>query len=108
MFLLGRDVYLGKLPEFHEECEIPFRVPRGNVRYLWKHCSVKGPNLAWRGYFHGFSRDVVGSLGFLSLRGDLGDMLVFPQGSQISFGVTRGTSGFLLRCCRDEQGLISS
>ena len=38
----------------------------------------------------------------LELRGDLGDPLVFPQGSHISFGVVRGTWGFLSRCCRDE------
>ena len=28
-----------------------------------------------------------------------------PHGSQISFGVARGTSGFLMHRCRDEYGL---
>ena len=36
----------------------------------------------------------------LELHGDLGDPLVFPQGSQIPFQIARGTSGFLSRCCR--------
>ena len=38
----------------------------------------------------------------LKLCGDLGDPLVFPQGSQIYFRVARGTSGFLLHHCMDE------
>ena len=33
---------------------------------------------------------------------DLGDPLVSPQGSQIPFGVARGTLGYLGHCCRDE------
>ena len=31
-----------------------------------------------------------------------GGPLVSPQGRQISFGVARGTSGFLVHRCRDE------
>ena len=38
----------------------------------------------------------------LELHVDLGDPLVSPQGSQISFGVGRGTSGLLVHHCRDE------
>ena len=38
----------------------------------------------------------------LELRVDLGDLLVSPQGSQISFGVARCTSGFQVNRCRDE------
>ena len=38
----------------------------------------------------------------VELHGDLRDPLVFPQGSQISFRVARGTSGFVSRHCRDE------
>ena len=30
---------------------------------------------------------------------------MYPQVSQISFGVARGTSGFLMHRCRDEYGL---
>ena len=42
-FLSSADGYLGNLLEFHEVCQVPFRVPRGNVGFLSKHCSVKGP-----------------------------------------------------------------
>ena len=38
----------------------------------------------------------------LELRGDLGDPLVFYQGSQVCFRVARGTSGLLSHHCRDE------
>ena len=38
----------------------------------------------------------------VELHGDLRDPLVFPQGSQISFRVVRGTSEFVSRHCRDE------
>ena len=38
----------------------------------------------------------------LELRVDLGDLLVSPQGSQISFGIVRGTLGFLAHPCMDE------
>ena len=37
----------------------------------------------------------------LELCVDLGDLLVSPQGSQISFGFVIGTSGFLMHCSRD-------
>ena len=39
------DGYLGKLLEFPKACQVPFRVPIGNVDFLWKCCSVKGPVL---------------------------------------------------------------
>ena len=38
----------------------------------------------------------------VELHGDLRGPLVFPQGSQISFRVVRGTSEFVSRHCRDE------
>ena len=44
----------------------------------------------------------------LELRVDLGDALQSLQGSQISFGVARGTSGFLEQRCRVEYLLILS
>ena len=45
--------------------------------FFWRHCSGKGTQLALRGESHGFSRVVVGSLGFFSsLNGDLRDALV--------------------------------
>ena len=59
-------MYLGKLLRFYKGCQVPFRVPRRNMGFLGKRCSVKGPHLAWRGEFRGFCGIIVGSLGFLS------------------------------------------
>ena len=40
------DVYLRVLPELHQGCQVPFRVSGGNVGFLSRHCSGKGPHLA--------------------------------------------------------------
>ena len=40
--------------------------PKGNVVFLWKCCSIKGPPQACRGEFLSFHRVAAGSLGFLS------------------------------------------
>ena len=32
----------GEISEFPKACQVPFRVPRVNVGFLWKWCSVKG------------------------------------------------------------------
>ena len=69
---------------------------------LWKHCSIKGPPQAFRGKFRSLRGVVAGSLGFLSSCVSTCGLLVSPQGSQISFGVVRGTSGFLVHRCRNE------
>ena len=55
-----------RLLGFHKGCHVPFLLPRGNVGFLRKHCSIKGPHLAWRGEFHGFCGVVVGSSRLLS------------------------------------------
>ena len=65
-FLSSGHRYLGKLLGFQKGCQVPFPVPRGNVRFLGKHCSIKRPHLVWMGEFRGFCGIVVGSLGFLS------------------------------------------
>ena len=44
----------------------------------------------------------------LELHVDLGEPLMSPQGSQISFGIARGTLGLLAHHCRNEYGLILS
>ena len=44
----------------------------------------------------------------LELHVNLGDPLVFTQGSHISFGVAKGTLGFLALCYMNEYGLIFS
>ena len=65
-FLWSGDGYLWRLLGFHKGCQVPFLLPRGKVGFLRKHCSIKGPHLAWRGEFHGFCGVVVGSSWLLS------------------------------------------
>ena len=50
--------------------------------FLLRHCSGKGPQLAWRGEPPGFSRVAVGFL--TRYDGDLRDPLVGPQGGSVS------------------------
>ena len=88
-------MYLSGLPKLHKGCQIHFCVSRGNLVFLSRHYSGKGPHLALRGK-SGFSRVAAGSLGFLSsCERDLMDLLVLPPRSQVSFHVARGMSGFL-------------
>ena len=65
-FLWSGDGYVGRLLGFHKGCQVPFLLPRGKVGFLRKHCSIKGPHLAWRGEFRGFCGVVVGSSQLLS------------------------------------------
>ena len=44
----GVDRYLGDLSELHQGFQVPFRVSRGNVGFLLRHCSGKGPRLTLR------------------------------------------------------------
>ena len=53
-FLLSGDMYPRNLLGFHKGCQVPFQVPRGNMGFLGKRCSIKGPRLAWSGEFRGF------------------------------------------------------
>ena len=101
MFLSRGDGYLRDIPELHQGFQVPFCISRGNVGFLWRHCSGKGPHLAFRGESRVFSRVVAGSLGFLSsCDGDLRDPLMLPQRSRVSSRVVRGTSGFLSSLCQ--------
>ena len=89
-------MYLSGLPKLHKGCQIHFCVSRGNLVFLSRHYSGKGPHLALRGKSPGFSRVAAGSLGFLSsCKRDLMDLLVLPRRSQVFFHVARGTSGIL-------------
>ena len=86
MFLLRQDGNLRKLQGFHKGCQVPFQVPRRNVGFLGKCCSVKGPHLAWRGEFLGFCGIMVGSLGFLlSCMGTRGTHLCFLREVRSAF-----------------------
>ena len=72
-----------------------------NVGFLLKRCSVNGPTQACRGEFCGLCGVGRKLRVPLELCVDLGDLLVSPQGSQISFGFVIGASGFLMHCSRD-------
>ena len=61
MFLSCGDMYLGDLPELHQGCQVLFHISRGNVGFLSKHCSGKGPHLTLSGESRGCSRVMAGS-----------------------------------------------
>ena len=81
----------------HQLCQIPFRISRGNVGFLLRCCSGKGPHLAMTGDPCCFSR--VGAV-FSSYDGELREPLMLPQGSPISIRVARGSRGLLSSYCR--------
>ena len=71
--------------------------------FLSRLHSRKGPHLALRGESPGYFRVAAGNMRFFSsYDGDLRDLLVLSQESQVSMKVARGLSGFL--SCR-YQGL---
>ena len=101
VFLSSGDGYLGEIGELQKRCQEPFCISRGNMRYLSRHCSGKGPHFALKGESRGFSRVAAGRLGFLSsCNRDLRGPLVLPQESQVSMQVERGLSIFLSSQCR--------
>ena len=86
MFFSSGDVYVMELLELHKGCRIPFRGLRGNVRFLLRLCSGKGPHLTLRGKSRDFPQSLAGSLVFLSSSDmELRVPLILPQGSQVSF-----------------------
>ena len=85
MIVLNGEVYVGEHLELHPGCQGPFRGSRGRVGFLLRCRSGKGPHLTLRGESPSFSRVAAGNLGFLlSYNGDLRDLLVLPQVSQVS------------------------
>ena len=64
------------------------------------HCR-KGPHLALRGESPGYFRVAAGNMRFFSsYDGDLRDLLVLSQESQVSMQVARGLLGFLSCQCQ--------
>ena len=64
VFLSSVDRYVGELPKLHQRRQVPFRVSRGNVVFLSRHCFGKGPHLALREnlvVFLEFGREAWGS-----------------------------------------------
>ena len=95
------DGYVGELLELPKGCQVPLRGSGGEVGYLSKRCSGKGPHPVLRGESPGLSPVRLGNLGFLSsCDGDFRDPLVLPQKIQVSFRVARGRLGFLSSWCR--------
>ena len=100
MFLSSAEGDVRELLELPQGCQGTFRGSGGKVVFLSRHCSGKGPQLAWRGEPPGFSRVAVGFL--TRYDGDLRDPLVGPQGGSVSTRVTRGPSVFLCSRCRGQ------
>ena len=99
--LLSCDRYLGEPLEIPKGIQAWFRVSRGKSGLVSRRCRAKGPHLALRQKSHGFSRVVAGRFTFLlSCHGDLREPLVLPQGSQVSFQVSRDRAGLLSSHCR--------
>ena len=81
----------------HQGCQVPFRISRGNVGFLFRCCSGKGPHLAMTGDPRGFSRV---SAGFSSYNRELPEPHVWPQGCLVSIRVVMGSWGLLSIHCR--------
>ena len=118
VFLLSGDEYVRELLNCIEVSR-PLRGSRGKLGFLSRRCSGKGPHLALRGEYPGFSRLVAAKLGSLmSYNRNLRDPLVGASGTsslnarceeplgiplqslpgpRSSFVVEAGTSGFLSR-----------
>ena len=85
MFLSSGDGYFGEILELHPGCQGPFRGARVKVGFLSRCHNRKGPHLVLSVESPGFSRVASGILGFLSsYDGDLREVLVLPQESQVS------------------------
>ena len=81
----------------YQGCQEPFRISRGNLGFLLRRCSRKGPHLAMLGEPLGFSRFAPR---FSRYDGELREPLVWPQGSPISIQFARGSWGLLSNHCR--------
>ena len=123
MFLSSADSYVGELLEWPQGFQGSSRGSRGKLGFLSRRCSGKGPHLALRGEYPGFSRLVAAKLGSLmSYNRNLRDPLVGASGTsslhasgegplriplqslpglRFPSGVETGTSGFLSHASLD-------
>ena len=96
----------GFLPSCNGDLGEPLGLQKGSQKLLSNYLgelriALKWLQGNWASYpveqrSHGFSRVVVGSLGFLSsCNGDLSELLYLPQGSQATFCVACRNWGFL-------------
>ena len=100
MFFSSGDGYVGELLELHKRCQVPFLVSRGNVGFLLRSCSQKGPHLTLREESCGFPRGLAGNWGSSRFAMWFRVLVVLPQGSQVSFQAVTGNSRFLASHCR--------
>ena len=104
---MGTDIS-GSFWGFIKGVKFPFEFQEG-MWVSWETLQRKRASSRMEGRILWFLWSCGGNLRVhLELRGDLGDPLVFPQGSQICFRVARGTSEFVSHHCMNEEGLISS
>ena len=94
---LERDQYVGELFELHQRCQVPFRISRGNVRFLLRLCSGKWLHLVITGAPRGFPRVAAG---FSRFDGEFREPHVLPLGNPISIRVMRWSLGLVLKHCR--------
>ena len=97
--------YVRELFGLHQEWQVPFRMSRGNMGFLLRCCSEKGPHLTMTGEPRGFSRV---EMGFLSYDRELREPLVLLQGSPISIRLARGSWGLLSHHCRANRPHLGS
>ena len=103
---------LGFLCRYHREIREPLMLPQGSqvsirvasesAGVLWIHSRGIMPQFPWKGESQGVSLVAAGSVGSLLCHGDLRDPLMLFLGSQESFQVVRGLSGFLSSWCRGQ------
>ena len=98
------------LSRYHGELREPLVLPQGSqvsipvesasMGVLWIHGRGIRPQFTWKVDSQGVSLVAAGSVGSLLCHGDLRDPLMLFLGSQESFRVVRGLSGFLSSLCR--------
>ena len=76
----------------HQGCQVSFRFSTGNVGFLLRRCSEKGPHLTMTGEPRGLSRVVAG---FSCYYREFREPLVLAKGSPSSIRVARGSWGLL-------------
>ena len=95
--------YHGELREplvLPQGSQVSIRVESASMGVLWIHGRGIRPQFTWKVDSQGVSLVAAGSVGSLLCHGDLRDPLMLFLGSQESFRVVRGLSGFLSSRCR--------
>ena len=75
--------------------QVSIQVVRASAGVLWSQGGGIRPQFAWKGESQSVSPVAAGSVGPSSCHGDLRELLMLSVGSQESFRVVSGLSGFL-------------